>query len=115
MIVGRNVEVAPNQRIVQFELKGQASETRLVFDHSDFPEDQQEHLEAGGKKCIGSRKKYSTYNRGQKRANRETPPGQVPGEMRPPDGIISSSSNLRGANLTPRSGGPKGEVQGGTE
>jgi len=63
MIVGRNVELLPNQRIVQawraknwddgvysivkFELKGQGSETRLVFDHSGFPEDQREHLAAG--------------------------------------------------------------------
>ena len=63
MVVGRQVELVPNQRIVQawrakdwdagvysiakFELTGQGSETRLIFDHSGFPEDQQEHL-AGG-------------------------------------------------------------------
>lgn len=63
MIVGRNVELLPNQRIVQawraanwdegvysiakFELKQQGSETLLVFDHSGFPEGQNEHLEKG--------------------------------------------------------------------
>ena len=63
MIVGRNVELVPNQRIVQawrvsdwddgvysivrFELKGQGCETQLVLDHSGFPEGQREHLEAG--------------------------------------------------------------------
>lgn len=63
MIVGRHVELVPNQRIVQawraknwdagvysivkFELRGQGSETRLIFDHSGFPEDEREHLEGG--------------------------------------------------------------------
>ncbi len=62
-IVGRNIELVPNQRIVQawrvsewddgvysivkFELKGQDSETQLVLDHSGFPEDQREHLAEG--------------------------------------------------------------------
>src|SRR5713226_4862643 len=77
MIVGRNVELLPNQRIVQawraknwddgvysivkFELKGQGSETRLVFDHSGFPEDQREHLEGGWQKMYWEPlKKYLT-------------------------------------------------------
>lgn len=63
MILGRNVELVPNKRIVQawrvanweegvysiakFELKEQGSETVLVFDHIGFPEDQGEHLAAG--------------------------------------------------------------------
>jgi uncharacterized protein YndB with AHSA1/START domain len=62
-IVGRNVELVPNQRVVQawrvrswgegvysivrFELEPAGSETRVVFDHSGFPEDQREHLESG--------------------------------------------------------------------
>jgi activator of HSP90 ATPase len=64
-IVGRNVELVPNQRIVQawrvanwlagvysiakFELVPQGSGTHLVFDHVGFPEDQREHLAAGWK------------------------------------------------------------------
>ena len=63
MIVGRNIELVPKQRIVQawrvstweagvysivrFELNVQGPETRLVFDHSGFPADQREHLENG--------------------------------------------------------------------
>jgi|ERR1700730_10089321 activator of HSP90 ATPase len=62
-VVGRNLELMPNQRIVQawravnwddgvfsivrFELKGQGSETRVVFDQTGFPEEQREHLEGG--------------------------------------------------------------------
>jgi len=62
-IVGRNLELVPNQRIVQawrvvtwpegaysiarFELKPQASGTRLVFDHIGFPEDLHDHLAEG--------------------------------------------------------------------
>ena len=62
-IVGRNVELVPNQRIVQawrvvkwhegaysiarFELKPQGSGTRLVFDHIGFPEGLHDHLAAG--------------------------------------------------------------------
>jgi len=54
VITGRNIELLPNQRIVQawrvgnwpdgiysivkFELQAQGSETRLVMDHSSFPE-----------------------------------------------------------------------------
>ncbi len=64
-ILGRNIELLPNQRIVQawrvsnwddgvysivkFDLKEESSETRLVLDHSGFPEDQREHLEDGWK------------------------------------------------------------------
>ena len=63
MILGRNVEIVPNKRIVQawrvanweegvystvkFELKEQGSETLLVFDHTGFPEEQGEHLATG--------------------------------------------------------------------
>ncbi|KRE48112.1 SRPBCC family protein [Paenibacillus sp. Soil522] len=64
-IVGRNVELLPNQRIVQawrparwpdgvysivkFELQEQGSETLLIFDHTGIPEGQSEHLEPGWK------------------------------------------------------------------
>jgi uncharacterized protein YndB with AHSA1/START domain len=63
MIVGKNVELIPNQRIVQawragnwdpgvysiarFELKKQGAGTLLVFDHAGFPEGNREHLDAG--------------------------------------------------------------------
>ncbi|MFL6231823.1 MAG: SRPBCC domain-containing protein [Thermoanaerobaculia bacterium] len=63
MIQGRNVELVPNQRIVQawrvgnwepgvysiarFELKPEGSGTRLAFDHTGFPEENRPHLEAG--------------------------------------------------------------------
>ncbi len=62
-IVGRNVELVPNQRIVQawrvvdwpagvysivkFELKAQGSGTHLVFDHTGFPENWHDHLAVG--------------------------------------------------------------------
>jgi activator of HSP90 ATPase len=62
-IVGRNIELLPGQRVVQawraktwepgvysvarFELQAQGSETKIVFDHSSFPEGQGEHLAAG--------------------------------------------------------------------
>jgi uncharacterized protein YndB with AHSA1/START domain len=66
VIVGRNIELVPNRRIVQawrvadswedgvysivrFELKEQAPDTRLVFDHRGFPTGQGEHLAAGWK------------------------------------------------------------------
>jgi uncharacterized protein YndB with AHSA1/START domain len=65
VIEGRNVELIPDQRIVQawrakmwdagvysivrFELRAEGSGTRIVFDHSGFPEDQAEHLAAGWK------------------------------------------------------------------
>jgi activator of HSP90 ATPase len=63
MILGRNIELVPNKRIVQawrvanweegvysivkLELKEQGSETVLVLDHSGFPEGQSEHLSSG--------------------------------------------------------------------
>ncbi len=63
MVVGRHVELIPNERIVQawrigdwddgvysivrFELKEQGSETRLILDHAGFPEGAGEHLEGG--------------------------------------------------------------------
>ncbi|MFX3673444.1 MAG: SRPBCC domain-containing protein [Paenisporosarcina sp.] len=63
MIFGRNIELVPNERIVQawragnwnegvysivkFELKKQGNETQLVLDHSGFPTGLGEHLEAG--------------------------------------------------------------------
>ncbi len=62
-IEGRNVELVPDQRIVQawrpaswdpgvysivrFELVAHGSGTRIVFDHTGFPEDNWEHLNAG--------------------------------------------------------------------
>ena len=62
-IVGRNVELVPNERIVQawrvvtwtegaysivrFELKPQGSGTHVVFDHIGFPEGLHDHLAAG--------------------------------------------------------------------
>lgn len=65
IIVGRNVELVPNQRIVQawrvaywepgiysiarFELVGQGTAIKLVFDHAGFPKGQAEHLAAGWK------------------------------------------------------------------
>ncbi|HEV7218719.1 MAG: SRPBCC domain-containing protein [Terriglobales bacterium] len=62
-IVGRNVELVPNQRIVQawrpthwdagvysvvkFDLKPRDSETTVVLDHTGFPEGDFDHLEWG--------------------------------------------------------------------
>src|SRR6266550_7387750 len=62
-IVGRNVELVPNQRIVQawrvvtwpegaysiarFELTPQGSGTRIVFDHVGFPQGLHDHLAEG--------------------------------------------------------------------
>ena len=62
-IVGRNLELVPNERIVQawrvvtwpegaysivrFEPKLRGSGTRLVFDHIGFPEGLHDHLAAG--------------------------------------------------------------------
>jgi activator of HSP90 ATPase len=62
-IVGRNLELVPNQRIVQgwrvvtwpegahsiarFELKPQGSGTRVVLDHVGFPEGLRDHLAQG--------------------------------------------------------------------
>ena len=63
MITGRTVELVPDQRIVQawrastwdagvysivkFDLKKEGTNTRIVFDHTGFPEDQKQHLEEG--------------------------------------------------------------------
>ena len=63
MITGRNLELLPNRRLVQawragnwgegiysvvrFELEAKGGETRLVFDHSGFPDEQRPHLEGG--------------------------------------------------------------------
>ena len=62
-IAGRNVELVPNQRIVQawrpthwdpgiysivkFELKPRDTESTLVLDHTGFPEGLYEHLDEG--------------------------------------------------------------------
>jgi uncharacterized protein YndB with AHSA1/START domain len=64
-ISGRHVELKPDERIVQawragswnegvysiarFELQDQGENTKLVFDHTGFPNDQGEHLAAGWK------------------------------------------------------------------
>ena len=64
-IVGRHIELVPNERIVQawrvvdwkpgvysiakFELTEQGSGTKLIFDHTGFPEGLGEHLAAGWK------------------------------------------------------------------
>ncbi len=63
LIVGRTVELVPNQRIVQawrpthwdegiysiarFEFKPRAAETTLVFDHTGFPAGEYDHLDWG--------------------------------------------------------------------
>jgi activator of HSP90 ATPase len=63
MITGRNVELIPNQRIVQawragnwregvysivsFELKAQGSDTKLTLRHAGFPDGTRDHLESG--------------------------------------------------------------------
>ncbi len=62
-IVGRNIELVPNRRIVQawrpaswdpgvysmakFELKEQTSRTKVVLDHTGFPEGSFRHLDLG--------------------------------------------------------------------
>jgi activator of HSP90 ATPase len=62
-IIGRQIELVPNQRIVQawrvaswsagiysiarFQLEGQGAATKLVFDHIGFPAGTAEHLAAG--------------------------------------------------------------------
>jgi activator of HSP90 ATPase len=64
-IVGRHIELVPNERIVQawrvvdwgpglysiarFELVEQGSGTKIIFDHTGFPKGQAEHLAAGWK------------------------------------------------------------------
>lgn len=63
MITGTNLELVPNQRLVQawragnwpagmysiarFELAPSGAGTKLVFDHSGITEEMREHLEAG--------------------------------------------------------------------
>jgi activator of HSP90 ATPase len=64
LVVGRNVELVPNQRIVQawrlaqefpegiyslvkFELKAKDSGTRIELDHTGFPEGHFDHLDTG--------------------------------------------------------------------
>jgi activator of HSP90 ATPase len=65
LIVGRNVELIPNQRIVQawrpthwdagvysivrFELKQKGAETTVALDHTGFPEGEFDHLDPGWK------------------------------------------------------------------
>jgi uncharacterized protein YndB with AHSA1/START domain len=62
-VTGRNIELTPNQRVVQawrvgpwaegawsivrFELKATDDGTELVLDHAGFPEEAREHLEGG--------------------------------------------------------------------
>jgi activator of HSP90 ATPase len=62
-VTGRQIELVPNQRIVQawrpaswrpgifsiahFELQPEGSNTKLIFDHTGFPTGQAEHLAAG--------------------------------------------------------------------
>jgi activator of HSP90 ATPase len=62
-VTGRNVELQPGKRVIQawragdwedgaysivhFELSAAGSGTRLVFDHTGFPEGEEEHLAAG--------------------------------------------------------------------
>ena len=62
-ILGRNVELVPDRRIVQawrtadwpeglysiarFELRAQGSGTRLIFDHTGFPPELRDHLASG--------------------------------------------------------------------
>ena len=74
-IIGRNVELIPNKRIVQswrvvdwpegvysiarFELKPQGPGTHLVFDHTGFPEELRDHLAEGWQDHYWARlKKY---------------------------------------------------------
>ena len=65
IIVGRHIELVPNQRIVQawrvafwdpgvysiakFELREQGDGTKIIFDHTGFPKGTGEHLAAGWK------------------------------------------------------------------
>ncbi|HTH56823.1 MAG TPA: SRPBCC domain-containing protein [Cyclobacteriaceae bacterium] len=62
-IIGRNLELVPNTRIVQawrvvdwptgiysiakFEIKAEGAGTRIVFDHTGFPDGLKEHLATG--------------------------------------------------------------------
>jgi activator of HSP90 ATPase len=63
MVLGRNIELIPNRRIVQawraklwesgvysiakFELREEGAGTRVIFDQTGFPPEQHEHLEGG--------------------------------------------------------------------
>ncbi len=63
LVVGRNIELIPNQRIVQawrpthwdpgvyslvkFEMKPHASETTVILDHTGFPEGEYDSLSSG--------------------------------------------------------------------
>jgi activator of HSP90 ATPase len=63
MVTGRQIELVPEARIVQawraaswpdgvysvarFEFEADAAGTRVVFDHTGFPDGQREHLAAG--------------------------------------------------------------------
>jgi uncharacterized protein YndB with AHSA1/START domain len=65
VITGRNIEMVPNERLVQawrekdwtpgvysvvkFQLSDQGTGTKLVFDHTGFPQGNAEHLAAGWK------------------------------------------------------------------
>lgn len=65
VILGRHIELVPNERLVQawrekswapgvysvvrFQLNGQGAGTKLVFDHTGFPQGAAEHLAAGWK------------------------------------------------------------------
>jgi activator of HSP90 ATPase len=65
-IIGRNLELVPNERIVQawrvvdwpagvysiarFEIKSRGNGSRLIFDHTGFPEELQQHLAEGWQK-----------------------------------------------------------------
>jgi len=65
VIVGRHIELVANERLVQawrekdwtpgvysvvrFQLNGQGAGTKLVFDHTGFPQGAAEHLAAGWK------------------------------------------------------------------
>jgi activator of HSP90 ATPase len=74
-IMGRNVELIPDRRIVQawrpaswpegvysiarFELQAQGAGTRMVFDHTGFPPSLKEHLASGWQEhYFGPLKKY---------------------------------------------------------
>jgi len=63
LVVGRNIEFVPNQRIVQawrpthwdpgiysivhFEFNPRAAETTMTFDHTGFPAGEYDHLDSG--------------------------------------------------------------------
>lgn len=63
MILGRNIECVPGERLVQawrvktwepgiysmvrFEFRSEGEVTRVILDHTGFPEDEAEHLASG--------------------------------------------------------------------